>query len=296
MTKGTILSLILALFVLAGCARVSDYLAYPMGDYRAEKEIRARYLNEVAKARGDLISSDTGEVVFPAGTTVTVKDIRYRPTEFPKATGIVVVESEDGKKLKLGFASRIKEHFLIELERVLAFDEIWAPEALPLRLTLAEERAIQIATLKQEFVGRRLWLVRDVPCTEGSKRQFLPAGSEVSLEEASVLVSDGLSGERILSRLEFEDGEGSSVTIYLDEPRQSFAEWYHQMSEVVTTEVRIAGPELLPVGLNREAVLAAWGPPDLRRGRLSEAGVKEEWTYALRGQTLVFVDGRLAGR
>jgi len=296
MSRCTVLALSALLMLGSGCAAVSDYLGYPMGEYRAEKELRAQFLGKMATTRGDIVDTDTGEVVFPAGAAVTIADIRYRPTRFPKPTGEVVIAGEGKAKIKLGFTSRIREHFLIELNQVLVLEEPTVAETFPLRLTPAEERAVEIAILKQEFVGRPLWLARDMPCTENSRRAFLPVGTEVKLEETSVVVSEGVDGEQVLSWLEFTDGDGNRVALFLGPPHRSFAEWYAQMAEVVTTEEMTLAPEVLPVGLSRDAVLASWGPPDRRRGRLSNVGVREEWTYALRGETLVFEDGRLTGR
>ena len=67
------------------------------------------------------------------------------------------------------------------------------------------------------------------------------------------------------------------------------------MSEVVTTEEMKVAPERLPSGTSREEVLDAWGAPDRRRGNLTNDGITEEWTYVLRGRTLVFANGKLEG-
>lgn len=296
MLKSLAVAAVAILMLGSGCASVSDYLSYPMGEYRVDKELRSRLVNKTAITRGAVLDTDTGEVVIPAGTKVTIRDIQYHPTRFPDATGEVIVVPEQGKKVKLGFTSRIKEHFLMELGQVLIFDEPSLAEAFPGRMAPAEERALQIAIFKQQYVGKRLWLVRDLPCITDSKRPFLPAGTEVHLNESSVVLTQGVDGEQILSWLEFTDGDANIVAVFLEQPRSSFAEWYVQMDDVVTAEQKTVGRESLPRGLSREAVLDSWGPPDRRRGRLSNAGVQEEWMYHLRGQTLVFVDGRLSGK
>ncbi|GEM_PF-6769199 len=295
MSRLIVLSLALVVLVGSGCAAVSDFVGRPAGDYRAEQELKTYYLNRTAVARGDVLDAGTGDVVFPAGTEVRVTDIRYRPTRFPKATARVTVVGPNQRKLTLGFASHFKEHFLLELNQVLAFTVPPPCETLPWRLGIAEDRAARLAIVKEEFAGVPLWLLRDARCLEGSKREFLPAGTEMRLEDGSVQLAPGADGDRIVSRLILDDGDGNRVALSLRAPSRTYGEWYDQMSEVVTTEKMTPAPDRLPAGASREAVLDAWGAPDRRRGNLSNEGITEEWTYVLRGRTLVFADGRLKG-
>jgi len=293
MSRWTVLSLAALMFLGSGCAAVSDYLGRPMGDYRADRELRAYYLNKTAITRGDLTDAATGEVVFQAGTPVQVTDIEYRPNRYPKSTGHVEIMGPDGKELKLGFESYFEEHFILEINQVLAFDTPAPSGSLPWRVGVAEERAARLAVLKAEYAGVPLWLVRDTACMQGSKRPVLPVGTQVTLEDGSVLIGEGLEGDRIVPKIVFTDGQGSRITMRLDAPRRTYAEWYDQMGRIVTTGQRTVAPESLPAGASREAVLEAWGAPDRRRGMLTNDGVREEWTYLLREQTIVFVDGKL---
>jgi len=296
MSRLIVLSLAVLLVAGSGCAAVSDFLGRPAGEYRAERELKAYYLNKTAVTRGDVVDAKTGEVVFPAGTTVQVTDIRYRPNRYPKATGQVEIVGPGERKLKLGFASHFKEHLIMELGEVLAFNSPPPAETLPWRLGVAEDRAVRLAMLKDEFTGVPLWLVRDIACIEGSKQAYLPVGTEVELEDGSVQLTLGVDGERIVSRLILADGNGSRISLPLCAPSRTYGEWYDQMSEVVTTDEMTVAPDRLPAGASREAVLETWGDPDRRRGRMTNSGIEEEWNYALRGQTLVFVDGRLADK
>ncbi|MCK4545812.1 MAG: hypothetical protein KAW17_00080 [Candidatus Eisenbacteria sp.] len=296
MSKGMVLCLAGVLLLGSGCAAMSDFFGQPMGEYRADQELRLYYLNKTAVVRGDVLDAKTGEMVFPAGTQVTVTDIRFRPNRFPRATGLVEIVDATGTKFKLGLTARFKEHFLLELNEVLVLNAPRPAEALPWGVTPAEAHAVKIGLFVEEFASRPLWLVRDVPCVEGSKRSFLPARTEVALVDGSVVVSEGVSGRTITRRVYLSDGEGSTVAVFLDVPMRSYTEWYNQLGEVVTADACVLAPDGLPAGTSREDVVAAWGAPDRRRGELSNDGVKEVWTYALRGETLTFVDGKLAGR
>jgi hypothetical protein len=296
MSKAMVLSLAGVLLLGCGCAAMSDFFGQPMGEYRADHELRAYYLNKTAVVRGDVLDTKKGDVLFPAGSSVTITDIWFRPSNFPRATGFVEIAGADGVKFKLGFSSRFKEHFMLELNEVLAFDAPAPAEELPWGMTPGEAHSIQIALLVEEFAGRPLWLVRDVPCVDGSSRAFLPAGTKVMLEDGSVVLSEGLGGGSLIDRVFLSDGRGSTVAVFLDAPKRTYTEWYGQLAEVVTTDVMSPGPETLPTGTSRGDVLASWGSPDRRRGTLSNSGVTEEWTYLVRGETLIFVDGELAGR